>query len=335
MTPLGGGGLTGSSTARGQHRARFAAVYALLGAVAAGAMAVLALSIGASHGRVAQGCGGAQRGSSDLVSVDVATGVVRPLLRGQRLRRATVSPDGREIAFLSQSSGLLGRLQICDLARHSTRQLRLSVPVSDFPLSWQPSTQNLVFLGGDLLGYGADQRPFLVDVANRHLHQLGGDAPWYWDGAEVSPDGTGLALLLEWKYPDGHEPEQLAIYDRATGRMTRLAGSSQVSEITSLSWSPDGSQIAFSAAGGNPHGALYVVGVATHRVRPLLIGGAGARDPAWSPDGKSIAFVRPGRRPSLWVLDLRTMLQRRVATGGVGAPSWLPDGRTLVLVRNS
>jgi len=297
---------------------------------------VLAVSVGTTQGAGARTCGETRRGSSALVSVDVATGAVRQLLRGPGLRRASVSPDGREIAYLSQTRRLVGQLRICDLTRRSTRTLRLPVPVGDFPLSWQASTANLVFLGGDVLGYGADQRPFLVDVHDAHLHQLGGSGtPWYWDGAQLSPDGTRLALLLEWKYPDGHEPEQLAVYDRATGRMVRLAGSSQVSEITSFTWSPDGRQIAFSAAGGNPRGALYVVDVATRRVRPLLLGGPGARDPAWSPDGRSIAFVRPGRRPSLWVLDLRTMRRRRVASGGSGAPSWLPDGRTLVLVRGT
>ena len=328
--------MTGSSRGGGQYRARFAALYALLGAAAAGAVAVLALSVGTSQEAAARTCGGAQRGSSALVSVDVTTGAVRQLLRGSGLRRASVSPDGREIAFLSQTRGLVGQLRICDLVHRSTRPVRLSVPVGNFPLSWQRSTRSLLFLGGDVLGYGADQHPFLVDVASRRLHQLGGaGAPWYWDGAQVSPDGTGLALLLEWKYPEGHEPEQLAVYDVATQRMVRLAGSSQVLEITSLTWSPDGRRIAFSAAGGNPRGALFVVDVVTRRVRPLLVGGAGAQDPAWSPDGSRIAFVRPGRRPSLWVLDLRTMRQRRVAGGGIGAPSWLPDGRTIVLVRGS
>ena len=244
--------MTGSSRTRGQYRARFAAVYALLGAVAAGAVAVPALTIGTSQGRAARTCGGPQRGSSALVSVDVATGAVRQLCAA---RACAARPSPRTDAGSRSSRRAADSSDGCrsaNLARHSTQQLALSVPVGDFPLSWQPSTQNLVFLGGDLLGYGADQRPFLVDVANTHLHQLGGNAPWYWDGAQISPDGAGLAFLLEWKYPDGHEPEQLAVYDRATGRMARLAGSSQVSEITSLTWSPDGRQIAFSRGGRQP-----------------------------------------------------------------------------------
>lgn len=252
-----------------------------------------------------------------------------------RLNHPAVSPNGRDIAFLSSSNGIVARLAVCDLGRHATRTLAMSVPAGNFPLSWDGNGKTLVFLGGDALGWGADQRPFLVEPSGRRLRPLAGDSPWYYDGAVLSPDGSKLALLLQWKYPNGREPEQLAVLDLRTRKLTRVAGSAQVAEIDAVSWSPDGRRLVLSAYRPNVHGGLYVVDVATKRLTPLLVAGAGARMPAWSPDGRTVAFVRGGpRASSIWLLDLRTGGTRRLTAGGIDvAPAWTPDGKALVFVR--
>lgn len=246
-----------------------------------------------------------------------------------------VSPDGRRIAFLAQSNGIVARLEVCDLGRHATHAVPMSIPAGNFPISWDRNGKTLVFLGGDVTGWGADQRLFVVEPSGRRLRQLSGNTAWYLDGAVLSPDGAKLALLLQRKYPQGREPEQLAVLDLGTRRLERVAGSAQVAEIDALSWSPDGSRIVLSAYRHNPHGGLYVVDLATRRLRPLLVDGAGARAPAWSPDGRSIAFVRGAESSSsIWLLDLRTGMTRRLTHGGVDvAPAWAPDGKALVFIR--
>jgi Tol biopolymer transport system component len=253
----------------------------------------------------------------------------------RRIDHPAVSPNGRQIAFLSRSNGIVARLEVCDLGRHTTRTVPMAVPAGNFALSWERNGKALVFLGGDLSGWGADQRLFVVDPSGRGLRQLSGNTAWYIDGAAPSPDGTKLALLLQWRYPQGREPEQLAVLDLGTGRLERVAGSKQVAEIDALSWSPDGRQIVLSAYRQNPHGGLYVVELATRRLRPLLVHGAGARSPAWSPNGSSIAFVRGGAASSsIWLLDLRSGVTRRLTHGGVDvAPAWAPNGEALVFVR--
>ena len=275
-------------------------------------------------------------GGSGLMWQRIAGGRATALLGGGRgLAHPVVSPDGRLIAFLSDANGIVARLQVCDLVRRTTHPIAMPIPAGDFPLSWSTSGKTILFLGGDVLGWGADQRPFLVHLTGSGLRQLAGSAPWYYDGAELSPDGTQLALLLQWKYPHGHEPEQLAVLDLRTGKLERVAGSAQVAEIDAVSWAPDGRRLAFSAYRPNARGGLYLVDLRTKRLEPLLVSGPGAVDPAWSPDGRSLAFVRrSGRRRSIWLLDLRSKRAQQLTRGGDDLfPTWTPDGKALVFVR--
>lgn len=310
------------------------ALAALDGALLSGAYAPWASAAG-------PGCGPrpAVRASAGLLWLRLSDRRTTPLVTGDpaQLDHPAVSPDGTRIAFLARSNGIVARLEICDLARRTVGAVPLPIPAGNFPLGWDRSGRTLVFLGGDVLGWGADQRPFVVEPSGRRLRQLAGDSPWYYDGVELSPDGTRLALLLQLKDPGSAEPERVDVLDLRTGVLERVAGSRQLDEIDGLSWSPDGRRLVLSAYRGNVHGGLWLVDLATRAVRPLLVRGAGARAPAWSPDGRSVAFVRGGpRASSIWLLDLRDGRSRRLTRGGVDvAPAWSPDGRALVFVRRA
>jgi len=321
-------------------------------ALTVAAVALVALDVFAV-GRLARpaeaappGCGATARATASARGSAPATGLLwlrlsdgrtTPLVDAdpRRLNHPAVSPNGREILFLSHSNGIVAQLELCDLRRHVTHAVALPIPAGDFPLSWDRNGKTIVFLGGDIQGWGADQQLFAAEPSGRRLRQLSRNSPWYYDDAVLSPDGTRLALLLQLRYPDGQEPEQLAVLDVRTGRLTRVAGSSQVAEIDAVSWAPDGKRLVFSAYRQNPNGGLYTVDLATKRVAPLLVRGAGARAPAWSPNGRTVAFVRGGKRASsIWLLDLRDGRERRLTHGGVDvAPAWSPDGKALVFVR--
>jgi Tol biopolymer transport system component len=275
-----------------------------------------------------------------LLTVNVANRRVTGLVTTRRgwLDSAAFSPDGRRLAFLSESSGITARIEICDFRLGSTRLLRLPIEASRFPLSWSRDGETLLFLGGDSLGYGADQKPYLVHIDNGALNELGGSAPWYWDGAALSPDSKKLAFLLQLKYPGGEEPERLVVFDPVAATFEKIVGSNQVAQIDSLSWSPDGRKIVFCAYRGDAQGDLYIADVRTKHVTPLLATGAGERRPAWSPDARWVAFERSPkghpRKTSIWMVEVETGRVQRVTRSQTDvAPAWSPDGTEIAFVR--
>jgi tricorn protease len=162
---------------------------------------------------------------------------------------------------------------------------------------------------------------------------------------KFSPDGKWIAFTAQY---DGDEqvyvipaeggvPRQLTFYP-ALGPLNPWSGyDNQV-----MGWTPDGKSVLFrsmcEADGVLSDGALYTVGLEGGPVRrlPLPASGAGA----FSPDGKGLAYTpvsldfstwkryRGGRAQGLFVLDLDTRIQKRVAHSRhcEGDPMWIGDG---------
>jgi TolB protein len=127
-----------------------------------------------------------------------------------------------------------------------------------------------------------------------------------------SPDGKRIA------YSDREETARIHLVEVASGASTTL-GTSSFKYVGGLAWSPDGTTIAFEAAGD-----LYLIDADTGRVRKLTDGVG----PVWSPDGARIAFFRDG----LFTIGRDGSGQRRLAPGA-GAASWSSDGGSLVFER--
>jgi Tol biopolymer transport system component len=121
----------------------------------------------------------------------------------------------------------------------------------------------------------------------------------------------------------------------------------RLGQILTLTWSPDGKEIAFSALAGG-FTDLYVFNLATRTLRQLTDDAPADLQPAWSHDGRTIAFtteryssnletLRFGR-PQLALLDVATQTIRQVDVGesrGQLSPQWSPDDRALYFVNDA
>ena len=103
--------------------------------------------------------------------------------------------------------------------------------------------------------------------------------------------------------------------------------------VMSLSWSPDGKQLAYVSFEGN-RSAIYVQELSTgkRKIVSKLPGINGA--PAWSPDGKKLALVLTSSGyPKIHQLDLATRQLTQLTFGQDGLdtePAWSHDGKKLV-----
>jgi Tol biopolymer transport system component len=158
-----------------------------------------------------------------------------------------------------------------------------------------------------------------------------------WDPA-VSPDGTKIAYRGYFGPEEGDY--DLYVMNADGSGITRITHDALA---TSPAWSPDGSLIAFGAAGLdavpgqfvgrtlieliNPDGSL---------LHPLTVPPEGAEDssPTWSPDGTRLAFVRLTPQDGFQIYTIGAdgtgASQLTVTPGHKSHPAWSPDGRTIV-----
>jgi len=106
---------------------------------------------------------------------------------------------------------------------------------------------------------------------------------------QVRPDGGAVAYVRAANdIMTDRARRSIWLVDTATGAQTPLV----VDEATNLAprWSPDGSRLAYVAAG--PNGAeLYVRWIASGRSAKVASLEQAPNDVAWSPDGKTLAFT--------------------------------------------
>lgn len=103
-----------------------------------------------------------------------------------------------------------------------------------------------------------------------------------------SPNGRWLAFGADTvSIPSDYNG--LHLYNLATGRDVRLSGG----DVLQLSWSHDGSKLAYVVAFPHSPGSLYVRDLTSSAPARLLDTGTAGRDaaPTWAPDDRRIAFA--------------------------------------------
>jgi hypothetical protein len=135
-----------------------------------------------------------------------------------------------------------------------------------------------------------------------------------------SPDGRKLAAIVHVSEPDYRQ--DLLLVDRASGKITRLAGR----PADRLIWSPDSEW-------------LYTHDYRTGLLKRVRGDGnnesvlaRGAQFPALSPDGKQIAYSNNG----IWLISSSGGSSRQLSAGKEDTmPLWYPDGRHLLFAADS
>ncbi|MEO7364804.1 MAG: S9 family peptidase [Sphingomicrobium sp.] len=246
------------------------------------------------------------------------------------------SPDGRYLAFVSSRDDKKenDQLWLLDRTGGEARPLtNLDGSVVDY--AWSPNSREIALL---VLDPDPDADP-----------EDSGKS----DGDKKPPKPIVIDRFQFKRDIDGYlrgRRQRLVMFDMATG-MTRRLTDGDADEFL-LSWSPDGSRIAFvSNRDKDPDRSynydLWVVPAsATGQAPTRLTNFAGADNdpdyestPAWSPDGRSIAYVQGGP------IELFSYGTRHLAvisaSGGnprivtpdldrnVGHPAWSADGKSL------
>ena len=267
-------------------------------------------------------------GSMDLWQQAVADGVPvgRPeqITTGVGMRAASISPDGRRIAYsrgrdvsrLWRTPVLPGRPATWDDAEPILRE----DADADFV---DPSPDgSRVALSSDRRG---NKDIYVVSLQSGQVQQLTDDPAPDWN-PRFSADGRWIGF---YSLRSGNR--DIWVMPAAGGAARQLTRDTATDWF--LAWSPDGEQIAFARTrdvGGHVDEDLWVVPVGGGDARRLLDDPAPQGSPDWSRDGRLLLFnsVRKGRY-GVWVVPVAGGQPRLVADGIYAR--WWPDSASIVM----
>ncbi len=200
------------------------------------------------------------RGASQIVVVDVATGMTTTLPLGPLLAADTpsFSHDGRRIAFRGQVDTTSTGHSLYVMDADGTNVRRLTGSLSDgydavftgVPV-WAPDDRSIVIDAVNNATSRSLFRLFRVDVSTGVTTQLT-DQPRNAYAASYSPDGTRIAFT-DWQDP---RSSLWVMYADGSGQ-TRLA---EQTVSVSDQWSPDGQWILFEGQPNTGHdNSLYKI----------------------------------------------------------------------------
>jgi TolB protein len=153
-----------------------------------------------------------------------------------------------------------------------------------------------------------------------------------------SPDGQLIAFVSDRS--STFPTLQLMNAADGSGRHTVATPGFQQEDVDTLSWSPDGTQLAMTVFNepGPTQIALLPLGTTGRQSGRMLTNvPGGALDPTWSPDGSWLAFAgHDGSAIEIYAVQPDGTSMTRLTSDGLlaRAPVWSPDGQHIAYVSN-
>ena len=220
----------------------------------------------------------------------------------------------------------------------SIYQIKFTSPLTTSPgleedPTWSPE--------GSRLAYASDEDDnmdiWVIQITAGQRINLTGDFSGYDGKPAWSPDGEWIAFVSERDEGGIYIMPALGGIPKRIISLSFAISLSRTNSIPFVSWSPDGSELAYAVAG-----SLYTIASSggTPVKVPLPPTGlaAGYSEPSWSPDGNRITcagFFAPGVATSqIWSLSPETSDPVPITKGKYldHNPVWSTDGRQLFFI---
>jgi dipeptidyl aminopeptidase/acylaminoacyl peptidase len=260
---------------------------------------------------------------SEVWTMELAAGQLSRVGEGSTPRW---SPDGRRLGYLGRvGSGQSGIVISDDKGLELVAEVRSTnhpLPQVGERFAWSPDGRHIAFVSAT-------------------------------DGPEPPMEADPIVITRYWYRPASSWPNRFNDNRRLHIFLVDVA-SRQVRQLTdglfyehSLSWSPDGKQLAFlSNHEPDPdfffNYDIFLMDVGSGDVRQLTRTKNNEYGPLWSPDGRTIAYQglkRPitssetnSEDTHVWTIDVASGARRELGAGidnRQGRPAWSPDGRWL------
>ncbi len=278
----------------------------------------------------------------------VSAGGGPPQLVVQNASNATLSPDGKTLAFLRHEVGGFGSLRLWVASPPEAEPRRYSEPPFDrevFADGWLRFSRDGSKLCVWAYGWNIDADkslpsgywvlPWPAGRPYQVLHSLWDLGPSAANAFDWMPDGRHLVMGLGDPRTVGRHLWLADIEQDRHEPLTATPGSENYPAVA-----PDGERVAFAAEAVDFD--LVTVPVDGKDVQPLLTTSRNEFDPAWSPDGSQYAFVTD--RTGVLQISLRSddgKWERPVVTGDqfndrtytLGALAFAPDGQRIAYQR--